>query len=193
LLRLVGIWDRRASVMRTFSKGMQQRVAIARALLHEPEVLFFDEPTAALDPETARDVRDHLRELAAERKRTVLLCTHNLTEAEQLCHRVSIVQRGRQIAEGSPAALKGAVERAVILRVRVPTPDLLDRVRTVEGVTSVAPLDGRIAIRTAEPERVTPEVVRAAVAAGADVLGLAEEEVSLEDVYLGLVRLRTED
>jgi ABC-2 type transport system ATP-binding protein len=189
VLRLVGMWDRRSSVMRAFSKGMQQRVAIARALLHDPEVLLFDEPTAALDPEAARAVRDHLQELAAARNRTVLLCTHNLTEAEQLCHRLSIVQHGRQIAEGTPGQLKIGLSRAVVLRVRAAWPELLGQLEAVPGVDELTSTErATISFRTAEPERSVPEVVRAAVSAGADVLGLNEEEITLEEVYLAFVR-----
>src|SRR3979409_1634290 len=95
-------------MVRPFSKGMQQRVEIARTLIQDPPVLLFDEPTAALDPEAARSVRDYVRDLAASRGRTVLLCTHNLPEAEQLCHRLSIIQAGRQVAAGPPAAPHGA-------------------------------------------------------------------------------------
>jgi ABC-2 type transport system ATP-binding protein len=190
MLRLVGMWDRRRVVMRSFSKGMQQRVAIARALLHDPEVLFFDEPTAALDPEAARGVRDHLRDLASSRGRTVLLCTHNLPEAEQLCQRLSVVRGGRQIAEGTPAELKADTERQVQLRLRTTTPELLTRLARVPGLSDLAPApgDGVVTYRTTTPERTNPDVVRTAVEAGADVLGLAEAEVSLEDVYLALVR-----
>ncbi len=106
MLRLVGVWDR--SVMRTFSKGMQQRIAIARTLIQDPLVLLFDEPTAALDPEAARGVRDYVRDLAGRRRRAVVLCTHNLPEADELCDRLSIVQHGRQIAEGTPTDLRAS-------------------------------------------------------------------------------------
>ena len=190
VLRLVGMWDERRAVMRAFSKGMQQRVAIARALLHDPEVLFFDEPTAALDPEAAKRVRDHLLELAGERRRTVLLCTHNLTEAEQLCRRLSIVQSGKQIAEGTPKQLRAGMRRAMSLRLAVATPELLHRLQAVPGVSDLDGQlrDGLIRYRTTTPEQTNPNVVRAAVAAGADVLGLEEREVSMEEVYLALVQ-----
>jgi ABC-2 type transport system ATP-binding protein len=190
VLRLVDMWDRRRSVMRAFSKGMQQRVAIARTLLHDPEVLFFDEPTAALDPEAAKRVRDHLRELAAERHRTVLLCTHNLTEAEQLCRRLSIVHRGKQIAEGTPQQLRAGLRHAMSLRVARVSPQLLTRLRGVPGITDLQrePGDGVIQYRAAEPERTNPEVIRAAVAAGADVLALEERSASMEEAYLAVVQ-----
>jgi ABC-2 type transport system ATP-binding protein len=188
MLRLVGLWDRRASVMRTFSKGMQQRVAIARTLIHDPPVLLFDEPTAALDPEAARSVRDYVRDLAASRGRTVLLCTHNLPEAEQLCHRLSIIHSGSQLAEGTPAELKSRVATTCVLRVRERSPLLLQRLSAVPDVYDVA-VDGpgTITYRTRLPLVANPAVVRAAVTAGADVQGLAEAATSLEDVYLSIV------
>jgi ABC-2 type transport system ATP-binding protein len=189
MLRLVGLWDRRGHVMRTFSKGMQQRVAIARTLLHDPPVLFFDEPTAALDPEAAKTVRDYLEHLVAGRRRSVLLCTHNLPEAERLCRRLSIVRAGRQVAEGSPAELKAGVAHSVILRLRRAPPELLERLRGVPGVDELKTNgDGRVSYRTLWPERINPEVVRVAVEAGADVLALGAEEVSLESVYLERVQ-----
>jgi ABC-2 type transport system ATP-binding protein len=187
MLRLVGMWDQRRTVMRAFSKGMQQRVAIARTLLQDPPVLLLDEPTAALDPEAARGVRDYVRDLAA-RRRTILLCTHNLFEAEQLCARLSIVQGGRQVAQGAPAALRGNGSAASVLRVRAPAPTLVERIRTLDAVQA-ADLDGAgsITVRSAEPERVNPQIIRLAVAEGADVLSLTEHAVSLEETYLTLM------
>jgi ABC-2 type transport system ATP-binding protein len=175
-------------MMRTFSKGMQQRVAIARTLIQDPQVLLFDEPTAALDPEAARNVRDYVRELAAARRRTVLLCTHNLFEAEQLCHRLSIVQAGHQVAQGTPAALKASVATTCVLRVATRSPRLLDRLAAVPGVEAVTPDGpGTITYRTRTPLDANPAVVRAAVASGADVLSLSEAASSLEDAYLALI------
>jgi len=188
LLTLVGLWDRRRSMMRTFSKGMQQRVAIARTLIQDPQVLLFDEPTAALDPEAARNVRDYVRDLAAVRRRTVLLCTHNLFEAEQLCHRLSIIQAGHQVAQGTPAALKARVATTCVLRVAARSPALLERLAAVPGVDAVTPDGpGTITYRTHSPSDANPAVVRAAVAIGADVLSLSEAASSLEDAYLSLI------
>ncbi len=188
LLKLVGLWDRRRTMMRTFSKGMQQRVAIARTLIQDPQVLLFDEPTAALDPEAARNVRDYVRDLAASRQRTVLLCTHNLFEAEQLCHRLSIVQAGHQVAHGTPASLKASVATTCVLRVAERSPVLLERLATVPGVEAVTPDGpGTITYRTRSPLQANPAVVRTAVALGADVLSLSEAASSLEDAYLALI------
>ena len=188
MLRLVGLWDRRNSVMRTFSKGMQQRVAIARTLVQDPRVLLFDEPTAALDPEAARGIRDYVRDLAASRGRSVLLCTHNLFEAEQLCHRLSIIQAGRQVAEGTPAALKAGTATTCVLTVADESAVLLERLHQISAIDSIK-VDGpgTISYRTRQPARANPAVIRAAVAAQVDVLGLTEAASSLEDVYLAIV------
>ena len=188
LLRLVGLWDRRKQVMRAFSKGMQQRVAIARTLIQDPQVVLLDEPTAALDPEAARAIRDYVRELAAGRGRTVLLCTHNLFEAEQLCTRLSIIRAGQQIAEGTPAQLKAGLSTTCFIKVRERTPLLLERLSEVSAIAAVS-LDGpgTITFETRDPSAANPVVVRAAVAAGADVVGIGEFGASLEEAYLRLI------
>jgi ABC-2 type transport system ATP-binding protein len=188
LLRLVGLWEVRGDRLRGFSKGMKQKVAIARALLHQPSVVFFDEPTAALDPESAKTVRDYLQYLADERRVTVLLCTHNLAEAERLCRRLSIVRGGRQIAEGTPAELKATIGQRMILRLREQRPALLDTLRAVDGVENVEPIDGRIYFKTNYPERVNPRVIHQLVAQGGEIVTLEAEDVQLEDVYLAFVR-----
>jgi ABC-2 type transport system ATP-binding protein len=121
----------------------------------------------------------------------VLLCTHNLFEAEQLCHRLSIVQAGRQLAEGSPAALKARVATTCVLRVTERSPLLLERLQALAEIDAVA-LDGpaTITYKTRFPARANPAVVRAAVAAGADVVSLAEDANSLEEAYLSLIAER---
>jgi ABC-2 type transport system ATP-binding protein len=188
LLRLVGLWDVRHERLRGFSKGMKQKVAIGRALLHQPRVVLFDEPTAALDPESAKTIRDYLQYLAEERRVTVLLCTHNLAEAERLCGRLSIVRGGRQIAEGTSAELKATIGQRMILRLREQRPDLLDTLRTTEGVDAVEPVNGRVYFKTGYPERVNPDVIARLVARGGEVVTLEAEDVQLEDVYLAFVR-----
>src|SRR5512136_1216121 len=103
-LRLLELWDRRDAEAGTFSKGMKQKLAIARALLHEPPVVFLDEPTAALDPESAKTVRDFIETLRGQ-GRTIFLCTHNLDEAERLCDRIGVFKQ-RLIAVDTPEALR---------------------------------------------------------------------------------------
>ena len=106
-LHLLELWDRRDEPVGTFSKGMRQKLAIARALLHEPSVVFLDEPTAALDPEAARTVRDFVKGLKAE-GRTIFLTTHNLPEADELCDSIGIFQR-RLLRMGSPDELRAGL------------------------------------------------------------------------------------
>ncbi len=188
LMRLLGIWEVRGERILGASKGTKQKLAIARALIHEPRVLFFDEPTAALDPEAAKTVRDHLVELIREERRTVLLCSHNLAEVEQICARLSIIYDGRALTEASPAELKAAVARSVEVQLAVVQPSFVDAVRNVAGVETVEARDSVIRFRTENAWHVNPAVVRQLVAAGADVIDLQLEPVTLEDAYLHYVR-----
>ncbi len=103
-LRMLGLWDRRQDEAGTFSKGMKQKLAIARALLHEPRILFLDEPTAALDPEASKLVHDFITDLRKE-GRTIFLCTHNLDEADRLCDRVGVFKTHLLVVD-SPANLR---------------------------------------------------------------------------------------
>src|SRR5581483_466819 len=105
LLMTFNLSDRADDRVRSFSKGMKQRLALARALLHDPEILFFDEPTEGLDPLAAHDVRELISKLSHEEKRTVFLCTHNLAEAQQLCDRVAVLEHGRLLTSGTPMEL----------------------------------------------------------------------------------------
>jgi len=188
LLRMFGIWEVRDLRLRGYSKGMKQKVAISRALLHRPRVVFFDEPTAALDPESAKIVRDYLQYLADEQRVTVVLCTHNLAEAERLCRRLSIVRGGRQIAEGTPVELKATIGQRMILKLRESRKELVATLREVEGVDEVEAVNGRIYYKTGYPERVNPAVVTRLVASGGEIVTLEAEDVQLEDVYLAFVR-----
>jgi ABC-2 type transport system ATP-binding protein len=188
LMRLLGIWEVRSERLQSFSKGMKQKVAITRALIHEPRVLFFDEPTAALDPEAAKTVRDHLVQLIQDERRTVLLCSHNLAEVEQICARLSIVYGGRALTEASPAELKAAVARSVEVRLVRVDPAYVDVIRCVAGVNDVTAQDGTISYRTADAWHVNPVVVRQLVSVGADVVDVQLEPVTLEDAYLHFIR-----
>ncbi len=188
LMRLLGVWEVRNERILGFSKGMKQKLAIARALMHEPRVLLFDEPTAALDPEAAKTVRDHLVDLIRDERRTVLLCSHNLAEVEQICSRISIIYGGRALTEASPAALKAAVARSVEVRLAAVQPGFVDAVRGVAGAASVEAHDGMIRFRTEDAWRVNPAVVRQLVGAGAEVIDVQLEPVTLEDAYLHYVR-----
>jgi ABC-2 type transport system ATP-binding protein len=188
LMRLLNIWEMRDQRLRTFSKGMKQKVAIARSLIHRPRVLLFDEPTAALDPEAAKTVRDHLVDLINIERCTVLLCTHNLAEAERLCWRISIVSHGRTVAEGSPLELKASVAHTVRLGLRMVLPEYVARAESVPGVERITFDKETIAFQTTDALNVNPAVVRELAQAGADIVSIQLEAMGLEDAYLHFMR-----
>jgi ABC-2 type transport system ATP-binding protein len=189
-LRLFSLWERRDDVAGTFSKGMKQKLAIARALLHEPAVVFLDEPTAALDPEAAWIVREAIEALRRS-GRTIVLATHNLDEADRLCDRVAFV-RGGLLRIDSPAGLRGAlgghgVEIGLAVR---PGSDIVAAARGVTGVTGVEVADHRLVVTAAEPATVTPAIVRALVVAGAEIVEVRERATTLEQVYFDVMGVR---
>ncbi len=188
--------DRRVG---TYSKGMSQRLALARALLHDPQLLFLDEPTAGLDPVAARAVADRVRALRAE-GRGVVLCTHDLTQAQALCDRVVVLEHGKVVAEGAPSALAAGLGAGTRVRVVARPP--------ADGGTLVACLSGidgwREVAEDGSPDggadvAVVHAVVRdadtiadgvaALVGLGARVHAVEREVPSLEDVYFALHRV----
>ena len=178
-----GLWDVRSWRIGTYSKGMRQKLALARALLHEPPVLLLDEPTSAMDPESARLVREAIRGLRSQ-ERAILLCTHNLYEAETLADRIAIMRAGRLVAVGTPQELKdrwlGPPTFALTLArpVEGPLPALPPSVEVVQQ-------EGRLLkIRSPRWESDNVAVVEAFVRAGYGVVALAEVPRSLEEVYL---------
>jgi len=130
--------DRADQMVRGFSGGMMQRLSIARAMMHDPQVLFLDEPSAGLDPQTRLLLWEIIREYNQSGK-TILLTTHNMEEADALCQRVAIIDHGRNIALGTPAELKASVPGGYLLRLRFGrhSPELLQRLQTLAGVTEV--------------------------------------------------------
>lgn len=184
-LALVGLAERAEEPVATLSKGLRQRLALARALVHDPPVLLLDEPTSGLDPEAAKEVRDLLSELSLAH-RAILLCTHNLAEAERLCHRIAVL-RTRLLALGSPEELKERLfGRRVVVTLANPAPSLPHALK-LPFVRSVT-LDGnKLFLAVDEPKRHNPVLVRRLVELGAEVLYVEEERRSLEDVYLELV------
>jgi len=189
-LARMGLADRANDRVATFSKGMKQRLALARTLIHEPRILFLDEPTAGLDPEAARDLRDLIQELRRDR-RTTLLCTHNLQEAEALCDRVAIF-RTRLVAMGSPAELRERqCEPALRLRLREASGDLVSSIERLPFVRRIERVDGEpggLRVRLDDPEADRQHLVAAIVEAGDEIVEMVSERPSLEAVYLRLIR-----
>ena len=186
-LKLLGLWERRFDAAGTFSKGMKQKLAIARALMHEPPVLFLDEPTAGLDPEGAHLVREFIVELKKE-GRTIFLCTHNLDEADHLCDRVGVF-KSRLLVVDSPARLRASVfGRKVVFHLRMADEQMADNIRRMSFIREVRIVDNKLIVTMDEPENRNPDVVRALVSVGADIQFVGELRHSLEDVYLQLVK-----
>jgi len=186
-LRMLGLWERRYEPVGTFSKGMRQKLAIARALLHEPKVLFLDEPTSGLDPEAARLVRQFIAELR-EAGRTIVLCTHNLDEADRLCDRIAVF-KGTLLALDTPMALRRKLfGRKVVFHLAEMRPQYLQSATQFEFVLSAEAVDNKLVIGLDDPEKNNPAIVRSLVDAGADIQFVGEVRQRLEDVYLELVK-----
>jgi ABC-2 type transport system ATP-binding protein len=170
------------------SGGMAQRLMVARAICHRPAVLFLDEPTAGLDPQGRLALWDLLRELNAEGQ-TILLTTHYMEEADQLCGRVAIMDHGKILALDTPAELKRSVGADTIVHIKTTgDPHLLAGVleKAIEGVTRTREVDNGLEIGVADSERIVPRIVNSAEGAGFDVVELSVAEPSLETVFISL-------
>lgn len=186
LLKLLELWDRKDAAAGTFSKGMKQKLAIARALIHDPEVLFLDEPTANLDPEASKTVRDFILELKKE-KRTIFLNTHLLDEAERVCDRVAILKT-KLITTGSPQDLRRSLTgRKVKIQLQRVDEAVISSVGEI-GYQIVESTPDSIVVSLKDPEEENPAILRAVQKAGGNVVFVTEVGSSLEDVYLKLVR-----
>ena len=168
---------------------MRQRVGLGQALVHDPQVLILDEPTIGLDPAQMRDVRDLIRELGQER--TVMLSTHILSEAQQVCNRVLIINKGRIVAEDTPERLQARVTGARRFSVQIggESEGIESVVSAISGVAKVAErFDGRLEFETIPGQDPRPDVARALINAGYDLLEMRPVGMSLEDIFLELTR-----
>ncbi len=190
-LKMLGLWDKRYVTAGNFSKGMKQKLAIARALIHDPQILFLDEPTANLDPESAKTVRDFILQLKKEKKTTIFLNTHNLDEAQRICDKIGIFN-SHLMAMGTPEKLEESVwgNKTVIQ---------LDNVndRILEGLNRLSlknmVVDGnKITIDVNNPEEENPTIVNTIVAAGGQIQYVTRLSPTLEDAYLKFVRTANE-
>ena len=186
LLRLMGLWEKRDVPVASFSKGMKQKVAIARALIHDPVLLFLDEPTANLDPEAAKTVRDFILDLKKE-DRTIFLNTHNLDEAQRICDRVAIL-RTNLLTVGSPDELKSRLwGTRTVLRLDQVSGPVEAAVRAKAGSRRVVVEGDSIIVEVTDPDMENPPLAEAAITAGGRLRQLSQLSPSLEDVYLKLI------
>ncbi len=186
LLRMMGLWEKKDLPLATFSKGMKQKVALARTLVHDPILLFLDEPTANLDPEAAKMVRDVILELKKER-RTIFLNTHHLDEAQRVCDRVGIL-RTRLLTVGSVDELRaGATGKRTQVRLERVSEEIASSVRARLGSRPVEVSGDRLIVGVSDPDRENPDIAEAVIAAGGRIREISQLSPSLEDVYLKLI------
>lgn len=194
VLELVGLAERADDVVRTFSGGMKKRLDIACGLLHRPRLLFLDEPTLGLDVETRRRVWDFVKDLAGQGM-TVLLTTHYLEEADRLCDRVAIIDRGKLQAVGRPQELKDGLGGDV-LRLRLaeeaPLSAAVEALQRLPCVTTVQPVDGVLTARVQSGESALPQVMDALARAGIGVAAVSWSRPTLDDVFLAHTGRRLE-
>jgi ABC-2 type transport system ATP-binding protein len=188
-LEMVGLKSRAESYISSLSKGMRQRVGLGQALIHQPEVLILDEPTIGLDPGQVVEVRNLIRDIG--KKRTVLLSTHVLSEAQQICDRVLIINKGKIVAEDTPENLQARLvgSERVTLRVRGESDELPKVLQKIKGVQKVEPRsDGSVEFQFAPGQDVRPEVARSVIKSGYDLLEMRPVGMSLEEIFLELTR-----
>ncbi|MGD8813934.1 MAG: ABC transporter ATP-binding protein [Anaerolineales bacterium] len=189
----VGLEERSQSFIGNLSKGLRQRVGLAQALLHQPDVLILDEPTIGLDPAQIIEVRKLIQALG--RERTVVLSTHILPEAQQVCDRVLILNRGRIVAEGTPTELKNQLEGAekFILQAGCKSEKLLKLFKDTPGVTEVqkGTQEGMIEVSGERGKDLRPEFARRVVEAGIDLLEMRTIGLDLEEIFVQLTKDET--
>ena len=189
LLEVFNLQQRSRDRVETFSKGMKQRLALVRALLHDPELLFLDEPTSDLDPEAAKQVQDLILEISGHENRTVILCTHRLYEAEKLCDRVAIMKNGSVAAAGTLEELRKQV--FPLLKVNFRTAGKTEKefvgiLSQMPGANEVQALtDGELSLVVDNEDRI-PAMVNALVHAGVAIKAVEPRHATLEDIYLRL-------
>jgi ABC-2 type transport system ATP-binding protein len=192
LLDFFNLWDRRNDKTGTFSKGMKQKLAIIRATLHKPPVLFLDEPTAGLDPESAKEIRDLMAQLSQREKCTILLSTHHLEDADNLCNRVMLMNKGRCLFIGKPDELRERISTRPTLQIDLTqiTNKILQVLKTNDNIKEVTtkPQETSLWISIENSRIATPEIVKTIVEADGQIIGVHLSRASLEEAYLKLIK-----
>ena len=188
LLKMLELWEKKDVPVATFSKGMKQKLAIALALVHDPQILFMDEPTANLDPEAAKTVRDFILDLKKQKK-TIFLNTHNLDEAQRICDRIAILNTTLR-AIGTPEELERSVRgRVTVVQLEQSNAAVLDAVEKL-GLGEVSAEGNMLTISAADPEKYNATILDAVFRAGGRIQSVNVVGSTLEDAYLKLVRER---
>jgi ABC-2 type transport system ATP-binding protein len=192
LLKRFGLEEKRNTFYSQLSGGQKQRLALAMALVNDPKVLFFDEPTAGLDPQVRREIYDVIEELRRDKK-TILITTHYIEEAERLCDRVAIVDHGNVIALGTPRELKTRSANTTRIEVRLSKPATDGVLKTLEGVVDARELDGSYVLHSQRPPKTIVDLVKHLEAQNNELVSLEIASPSLEDVFIELTGRRLRD
>lgn len=188
VLEQFGLSERAEDKVAGYSKGMKQRLALARAFLHEPELIFLDEPTAGLDPIATKEVHKMIHHVSREEGRTVFLCTHNLVEAQRLCDRVGVMENGCMVAVGTPLELAQEIGAGMRYTLEI-KPDQIDAARaTLQRLPTVTDSDSeeeKLTVTVSDRETI-PDLLAALVAEDIRVYALTPQQTSLEDIYMAL-------
>jgi ABC-2 type transport system ATP-binding protein len=192
LLERFGLQEKRDTFYSQLSGGQKQRLALAMALVNDPKVLFFDEPTAGLDPQVRREIYDIIEELRREKK-TIVMTTHYIEEAERLCDRVAIVDHGTVIALGTPRELKERSGDKTRLEVRLARPEPQDILKNLEGVSDCRILGESYVLHCQRPPQAIVSLVKYLESTGNELISLEIATPSLEDVFIELTGRRLRD
>src|SRR4051794_14537598 len=194
LLKRLQLWEKKDAAYATLSGGQKQRLAIALALINEPQLLFLDEPTTGLDPQVRLEIRDLIEELRAD-KRTILMTTHYIEEAERLCDRVAIIDAGKIIALGSPRELQGKSAEQSGIEIKLARPLANGRVpNLVDAISVVVSEDGRrLKVQSSHPARTLVELVKWIDAHGYELEDVHLKRPTLEDVFIELTGKKLRD
>jgi ABC-2 type transport system ATP-binding protein len=188
-LEMLGLWEKRNLLAGTFSKGMKQKLAIARALIHDPQILFLDEPTVNLDPESAKTVREFILDLKKQEK-TIFLNTHNLDEAQRICDKIGVLNT-KLMATGTPQELEQSVKgRKTVIQLDQVNSVILNALKK-QSLKNLTSDDKKLTIDVVDPDKENPPIVEAIVRAGGHVQSVNVVGSTLEDIYLKLVRETT--
>ena len=184
LLGLVDLSDRANDLVKTFSGGMRRRLEIARGLLHEPKVLFLDEPTLGLDPQTRNLLWDYIRRLNSEKGMTIVVTTHYMDEADRLCRRVAIIDHGKIVALDTPANLKDKIGGDVVNIQSMGPEKLLSAVKEMPWFVSAKPHDGFLSINVKNAEKRIAEIAEICRKKDIEISSISMNKPTLEDVFL---------
>ena len=192
LLDRFGLEEKRNAFYGQLSGGQKQRLALAMALVNDPRLIFFDEPTAGLDPQVRREIYDIIEELRREKK-TIVMTTHYIEEAERLCDRVAIIDHGKVIALGTPRELKARSGGTTRIEVRLSRPESNSTLKNLEGVVDARDVDGAYVLHSQRPPQTIVSMVKHLEAHGNELISLEIATPSLEDVFIELTGRRLRD